>query len=199
MKCTVYFFRGDFTGKKRKIKRAHGIIDELPQELRTEVEELIAGGAATYAEITDYLVEKGVSISPSSVARFAKRYLEELEMLKISQANIQMINREIAKHPEMDTAEGLMRIASGALLGSIANITPENLDDMSPEDKIKLTTSLIRASAYKRRVETQNKDAGDNAIDVYIAHLNNVMAAEAPELYSQLVEFLNSKKRHRSY
>lgn len=189
------FYGGDFTAKKkRRTKRAHSIIDELPKELREEVEELIAGNAATYAEITDYLISKGVQISSSSVARYAKKYIEELEILKISQENLRMINKEIEKHPELDTAEGLMRIASGAMLGSVADIAPEEFDEMSPAEKIKLTTGLIRASAYKRRVENQNQDTGDKAIEVYIAHLNNVIAAEAPELYAQLVEFLKSKK-----
>ncbi len=51
-------------------KRVHSrISDELPEELRREVDRLLVEGNATYDEIKDFLAAKGYEIGRSSIGR----------------------------------------------------------------------------------------------------------------------------------
>lgn len=180
--------------KKRKIKRVYSKVDKLPKELRHELEDMLQGNAATYAEIADYITERGYALSSSSVARYAKRYAETVKMLEISQENLRMINNEIEKHPEVDGTEALIRMMTSAVMNALARIEQEELDALEIKDLLKQTTSLIRTASYKKRTDVQNKDVKNEAITEYISHLSATIADERPELYAELVEYLESKR-----
>ena len=53
----------------------------------------------------------------------------------------------------------------------------------------------MRAAAYKKRVEMQNQDATEAGLEAVRALVFEAMAREQPELYRQVSEFLNAKKR----
>lgn len=182
------------TAKPRKIKRVYSKVDKLPKELRREIEEMLQSHTATYAEIAEYITDRGHSLSPSSVARYAKRYAETIKMLEISQENLRMINNEIEKHPEVDGTEALIRMMTSAVMNALARIEQEELDALEIKDLLKQTTSLIRTASYKKRTDVQNKDVKDEAITEYIAHLSATIAEERPELYAELLEYLESKR-----
>lgn len=54
-------------------KKPGSIIDKLCPELRREVEEMLMDGRYTYVDIAAKLRQEGVSISTSSICRYAKR------------------------------------------------------------------------------------------------------------------------------
>lgn len=58
----------------KKPRRIHCVISCLDKELRKEVDDMILNGN-TYKEISDFLAEYGVSISISSVWRYAQRMM----------------------------------------------------------------------------------------------------------------------------
>lgn len=180
--------------KKRKIHRVYSKVDKLPKELRHEIEEMLQSHTATYAEIAEYVTEQGYSLSSSSVARYAARYAETVKMLEISQENLRMITNEIEKHPEVDGTEALIRMMTSAVMNALVRIEQEELDALEIKDLLKQTTSLIRTASYKKRTDVQNKDVKDEAISEYIAHLSATIAEERPELYAELLEYLESKR-----
>ena len=55
--------------------------------------------------------------------------------------------------------------------------------------------ALVRAAAYKKRVEMQNQDATEAGLEAVRALVFDAMAREQPELYKQVNDFLNAKKR----
>ena len=182
------------TKKPRKIKRVYSKVDKLPKELRHEIEEMLLTRTATYAEISDYVASQGHSLSASSVARYAKRYAETVSMLEISQENLRMITGEIEKHPEVDGTEALIRMMTSAVMNALARIEQSELDALEIKDLLQQTTSLIRTASNKRRTDAQIKDIKDEAITEYIGHLSATIAEEKPELYAELLEFLESKR-----
>lgn len=141
-----------------------------------------------------YVTEQGYSLSSSSVARYAKRYAETVKMLEISQENLRMINSEIEKHPDVDSTEVLVRMMSSSVANALARIEQEELDALEIKDLLKQTINIIRAASYKKRTDTQTKDIKDEAISEYIAHLSATIAEERPELYAELLEYLESKR-----
>lgn len=64
--------------------RTHSRIEkELPVEIRREVDRLLVEGNATYAEIEQFLADKGYDISHSSIGRYGKDFLAQYKELKV--------------------------------------------------------------------------------------------------------------------
>ena len=55
--------------------------------------------------------------------------------------------------------------------------------------------ALVRAAAYKKRVEIQNQDTTEAGLEAVKSLVWQAMAKERPDLYRQVNEFLNSKKQ----
>ena len=115
-------------------------------------------------------------------------------MLEISQENLRMITEEMEKHPELDGTEALIRMMTSAVMNALAKIEQSELDALEIKDLLQQTTSLIRTASNKRRTDAQIKDIKDAAITEYIGHLSATIAEEKPELYAELLEFLESKR-----
>ena len=55
--------------------------------------------------------------------------------------------------------------------------------------------ALVRAAAYKKRVEIQNQDTTEAGLEAVKSLVWQAMAKERPDLYRQVNEYLNSKKQ----
>ena len=62
------------------------------------------------------------------------------------------------------------------------------------EKLIKETNGLIRAAAYKKRIEVQTRDNYEAGLEVVKSLVFEAMAKENPGLYRQVSEYLNKKK-----
>ena len=59
---------------------------------------------------------------------------------------------------------------------------------------MKEATGLIRAAAYKKRVEVQNQDTTEAGLDAVRTLVFQAMAKERPDLYAEVTKFLAAKK-----
>ena len=66
---------------------------------------------------------------------------------------------------------------------------------MSIDKMLRQANALVRAAAYKKRVEVQNQDAAEAGLDAVKSLVWEAMARERPELYRQVSEFLSSKRQ----
>lgn len=65
-------------------RRQHGRIrDELPEEIRKQVDRLLIEGANTYDDIKSYLDARGYDISRSGIGRYGKDFLNTYRRLKV--------------------------------------------------------------------------------------------------------------------
>ena len=181
---------------KRK-NRKHSIIDELNPTLKSTVEQMLLGGS-TYSEIVDYLKENDVGISVASVCRYAKAYNANVEMLNIAQENFRRMMEEMQKYPDLDTSEAIIRLTSQNIFNALANASEEDWQDVSVDKMLRESTALIRATAYKKRIEVQNQENFEAGLDAVKALVFEAMAKEKPELYKQVNEFLVAKKNEGS-
>lgn len=60
--------------RKRARKKAPGIIEKLPDDLRTVIDDMICSNRYTYQDVVDLLADEGIHITTTSVYRYAKRY-----------------------------------------------------------------------------------------------------------------------------
>lgn len=180
------------TPKRRN--RKHSIIDGLEPGLKEAVEQMILTGS-TYAEIVEYLKENGIGISVASVCRYAQAFNANIQTLSIAQENFRRMMDELDKYPNLDTTEAIIRITSQNLLNALASTEEEDWKSISPDKMLKEATGLIRAAAYKKRIETQNQDVTDAGLDAVKGLVFEAMAKERPDLYQQVSAFLATKKQ----
>ena len=70
----------------------------------------------------------------------------------------------------------------------------EQMKEVPIEKLIKETNGLIRAAAYKKRIEVQNRDNYEAGLEAVKSLVFEAMAKENPELYRQVSAYLNKKK-----
>ncbi len=62
--------------------RRHGKVHELPDEVRAEVDSLLLEDTVTYADIVEFLEDKGYSISSSAVGRYGQDFMNQIRRLR---------------------------------------------------------------------------------------------------------------------
>lgn len=175
-------------------KQIAGKVDKLPSHLRDTVEQMLLV-KAPYREIVEFLKENGEQMSQMAVSTYAKRFLATVQMTNIAQSNFSMLLEEINKYPNLDVGEAMIRLASHHVVSALTSLDEEQLKDMPVDKLIKETTGLIRAAAYKKRIDIQNQDITETGLDAVKGLVFEAMAKERPELYQQVNAFLIAKKQ----
>lgn len=173
--------------------RKHSKIDNLPEDLKEAVEQMLQSDA-TYAEIVEFLKANDQEVPVASVCRYAKAFNTNMEALRLTHQNFKMINEEISRNPNLDMTEAIIRIVSGNIFNRLASTNQEDWNDVELSKLIKEANALIRVAAYKNRVDVQNQDVKETAIEEYKSLLFSTMAKEQPALYRELATYLNKKK-----
>ena len=177
----------------RRPNRKHGKIDGLSPELKAAVDQMLLSGAI-YSEVVDFLAENGVGISNASVCRYARAYRADLEMLTIAQENFRRMMDELERYPDLDTTEAIIRLTSQNLLNALANASEEDWQRVSVDKMLREANALVRAAAYKKRVEVQNQGAAEAGLEAVKSLVFQAMAKERPDLYEEVAKFLAAKK-----
>lgn len=173
--------------------RKHSVIDKLPPDQKDAVEQMLLAGY-TYAEIVDYLAENGVTLSQSSICRYARGFHANLEMLNIAQENFRRLMDEINRYPDLDTTEAIIRLASQNVLNTLAELPQDRWTEIEPEDLLRQANGLIRAAAYKNNIDMRNRTDYETGLEAVKELVFDSMAKEDPKLYKQVAAFLNQKK-----
>ncbi|MDL2217395.1 DUF3486 family protein [Christensenellaceae bacterium OttesenSCG-928-M15] len=174
-------------------RRKHSKIDGLPPELRETVEQMLLANNCTYAEVIDYMASKGVSISAGAVCNHAKNLRANVEQLNIASTNFKYLMDEMEKYPELDTTEAIVRLLSQNALQAIASKSNDDWNNMDAEKLMREANALIRAAAYKKRVDLQNQTDVETGVDAVKQMLFDALASERPDLYDQVSKFFEAK------
>lgn len=175
-------------------RRRTGKVDKLPPNLKNDVEQMLLSHKG-YREIVKHLAENGEKMSTSAICTYAKKFKATTDMMTIAQGNFATLMEEMQKQPDLDISEALIRLAGHHVINALTNLDDTRFSDVPADQLIRETNSLIRATSYKKRIETQNKDDFDASLDAMKTLIFEVMAKENPELYNQVNEFLKSKKK----
>ena len=179
--------------EQERRRRSTGKVDRLPPELKDTVEQMLLTGC-TYKEIVAFLKANGEEMSQMAICTYARKYLATVEMINVAQSNFSMLMDEMNRYPDLDTSEALIRLASHHVLNALTNVDEEQMKEVPIEKLIKETNGLIRAAAYKKRIEVQNKENYEAGLEAVQSMVFETMAKDNPELYRQVSAYLNKKK-----
>ncbi len=176
----------------RMRNRKHCKIDKLPSDQKDAVDQMLLGDY-TYTEIVDYLAANGVPLSQSSICRYARGYLGDLQKLNMVQENMRGMMEEINRYPDLDTTEAIVRLTSHNLLRTINDLPSERWQEVDVKDLLHQANGLIRAAAYKTNVDMKTRTDYEKGMLAVKEYMYDTLAKENPKLYGQLAAFLNEK------
>ena len=85
-------------GRKRERTRVCSRMDELPDDIRVQVEAMLLDRTISYKEIADWCTEAGYEISKSSVGRYAQRTGRAAMRLQYVRENANAIIAAMKEH-----------------------------------------------------------------------------------------------------
>jgi uncharacterized protein YerC len=173
--------------------RKHSIIDALSPELKWTVEQMLLTGS-TYNDIVDYLAVNDISISMASICRYAKAYNANIQMLNIAQQNFARMMEELDKYPDLDSTEAIIRLTSQNVFNAIASTEEEEWSKIDKDKLLSSALGLVRAAAYKKKIDLQNKNELDTGIEAIKSMAFKAMAKEKPELFKEVSDYLNNMR-----
>lgn len=105
------------------IRRKHGRVrDELPVEIREQVDRLLVEGGSTYDEIKAFLAGQGFDISRSAIGRYGKDFMAVYQRMKIVEDKSRVLVSEAGDGMVLEEAAAKMfsqMILEAQLSGSL--------------------------------------------------------------------------------
>ena len=176
-----------------KQRRKHSKIDKLPIPLKDAVEQMMQSPDFTYSMIRAYIISNGYEISESSVQRHAASLNANLQSVRMVSENFRALGEEMARYPQLDTTEGIIRLLSHQILEAIQKTPEERWADIEPDKLIAQASSLIRAASYKANIDIKNKDVLDAGYEQVKTLAFEAFAKERPDLYKEFTAVLAKK------
>ena len=176
--------------KQRRKTRISSKVDELPEEIRTNVDVLLSDTANTYQSISDWLKTMGYKVSKSSVGRYAMRSNTAMQRLLEAQRQTEKLVQVVKQNPDADYTEAGMRM--DGLINKMA--TAEEEFDAMPLDKAgRLLASLSRTKVYKDKVQQDMQKKMDLAFTEMEDRILKIIRQD-PEAAEQLRAILKDAR-----
>ncbi len=177
------------------MKRKHSKIDALPSDIKEAVEQMILGDY-TYRDVCDFVRETAnVTLSEAAVCRYARSLNASIQDIRLASENMRALTEEMQKFPQLDTTEGIARLVSHKVLQAVREMDEVALKESDPLKLIEKATSLIRAVSVKNASDVKTANLKNVAFESFKEEIFDAMSKENPELYRQLVQFINDKAR----
>lgn len=163
-------------------------IDQLPDDVRVELDVKLADTANTYEELSAWLKEKGYQISKSAIGRYSIRSTQAAQRVAETLQRTQAIAQAVETHPNLDYTKAASLVLMDGLMRKVSTAEDEFAE--MPLDKAgRLIASLSRNATYEKRVRQDMKKKAELAFDQMEAEL---MAAikQHPDLAGELHDVL---------
>ena len=179
-------------GKERRRTRISSKIDELPDEVKAKVDEMLLDASITFQEVSDWIKTKGFLVSKSSVGRYALRTGEAVKRIQDAQKQTEALVAAVKKHPENDyTNAGMMLLMDGLIKKLV--VAQEEFDDLPLDKAGRLITALSRTKVYKDKVRHDMKKKVELAFEGMEAEIMKAIKSD-PGLAVELKTVIEKAK-----
>ncbi len=132
----------------KRPNRAHGAVDELPEEIRLLIKDWYIDGR-TYAKIAEKLSEKGYRVSVSQVHRWLARKRNELERVEVAREKAQTLAKYLV--PEGGEVEqSVVALAQAIALEALVDAQPMQVRSIEDLAKIAHSAGRLQVSQISR-------------------------------------------------
>lgn len=179
-------------GKQRQRSRINCKINELPEELKAKVNEMIMDTSYTYTDISDFLKNRSYDISRSSVGRYALKLNAAGKRIAEAQEQTKALVSVIKKNPDLDYTDAGLQILMDSLVKRIA-MAQEEFDTMPLDKAGRLITAISRTKIYKDKVRAEMKRKIDLAFEAFESEIPEAIKKDL-ELSREMHELLEKAK-----
>jgi hypothetical protein len=129
-------------------------IRRLPDELRKEIDRLLADGRHTIRDVTAHLQSMGAAVSKSAVHRYSQDFERVAQDIRLAREMANAIGRELEAVPDGDSGRLVIESLQALLLRARMQIS--NADELDVDDFAKLSRAAKDlAAALKSNVDTE--------------------------------------------
>lgn len=178
--------------KKRKKNRVTSKIDELPEDLKRQVDLMLMDTSNTYFGISTFLKENGCEISKSSVGRYAMRSNTAVQRLLEAQAQTEKLVQIIQQNPESDFTGAANIMLMNGLVNKLAT-AEEEFNEMPLDKAGRLIASITRTQVYKDRVRQDMQKKAELAFKEMEENIMQVIKQDS-ESVKMLQEIMRKAK-----
>ena len=180
-------------GEQRTRTRIHCLVDDLPDDVRRELDEMLADTSYGYVAISEWLQAQGYSISKSSIGRYAQRNGKMQMRLREINESAKQYAELIRANPKLDLAKVATSIYLQQLLTRVAEAGSDEFSGIDIEDAGNLLAKLMRASVYEGRYSASRQDDIAEAAELVMQQFRAEVAQE-PELLSSIQRMVYESK-----
>lgn len=91
-------------------RRNHSRVDELPRDLREQVDRMILEGDTTYDEMAAFVKENGFDVSRSSLGRYGQKYFNAYKRLRIVEDKAKALVSQVGDGMALEEAASKMMV-----------------------------------------------------------------------------------------
>ena len=167
-------------GRKRERTRIVSRMDELPDDIRVQVESMLLDKTVSYKEIADWATDSGYPISKSAIGRAAMR-------LQYARENANAIITAMQEHRGLELSDAANALVMDNLIQVLSDASEEDYGEIPLPKLIELVLKNQRNAVYKERmVRAYAKDV-ETVRRALMAELTE-QVRHNPELLKQLEE-----------
>lgn len=172
-------------GRKRERTRVCSRMDELPDEIRVQVESMLLDKTISYKEIADWVTDAGYEISKSSVGRYAQRTGRAAMRLQYVRENASAIIAAMKEHRGLELTDAACALIMDNLIQALSDISVEDYGEIPLPKLIDLTLKGQRNAVYKARMARAYEKDVEEVRRALLAEMSEQVQSN-PELMEQL-------------
>ena len=177
-------------GAQRERNRIRSRVDELPDDIRVQLDRMLADVKYTYQDISDALGDLGYDISRSAVGRYAMRHNSAARRLKEASEQTTALLQFIRENQDVESTELASAIMIDGLTRRIAT-ADEDFDTMPLDKAGRLLVQLQRSTIYKERWRKERLAAID-AVERNVQARMREAVQNDPALLEQLQRLVSA-------
>lgn len=178
-------------GAERERTRTCSKVDELPEEIRKKLDEMLARTGENYLnyqEIAEEICKMGYQIGKSSIGRYALKNNSAIKRLNEARKRTEMLLEAVKDNQDIHGTEIATAMFVDQLVQRMAT-AEDDIENMPIEKAAKLMIAIQRSAVYKEKFKLQFNKGYKQAL----ADLKNELwlyLKDEPELYNRFVELV---------
>lgn len=177
-------------GTERDRRRVKSRVDELPEDQRARIEELLKDVTVGYQQIADAITAAGYPISKSSIHRYAARLDKALDKMDAAQAQVSALLKRVREGQDVESTEVATALLMDGLIRRLAG-AEEEFETIPIAKAGTLITQIQRSATYKARMQQDHRKLIDGVRVNILAGIREAVQAD-PELLDKLAGIVNA-------
>ena len=169
--------------------RSHGKIDNLPPELKKEVENRLLAGD-TYEEVSEWLKRQGEEVHLSSVGRYGRKFLNKFESVRVAKEFAKLLAEDNVDRPATELHEANNLLASQIIMEALVD------DSMDAKQRTEASLQRAQVSNEKLKIEARKEQGAVHvAMDLLKEKVFSEIGQNYPEIAAKLLELAENTEK----